>query len=178
MTLPLAITLSDGAAATLIAAAVAAVVSLFGLWLNGVRQERARRREIFAQALAAVVAYQEFPYAIRRRRNDQPGEERVRLSEDLRVVQKELAFHLAWVELEGSAKTAGHYRALVAETRRVAGGYMRDAWNGEPTSEDSEMNITDIDYGTLEEPQAAYLASVRDDLRWGRRRAGAQSSRR
>lgn len=169
MTPPLAITLSDGAAATLIAAVVAAVVSLFGLWLNGVRQERARRREAFAQALAAVVAYQEFPYAIRRRRHDQPGEERIRLSEALRTVQKDLAFHMAWVDLEGSAETAERYRTLVAETRRVAGGYMHEAWNGQPTSEDSEMNITDIDYRELAEPKAAYLISVQNDLRWAGR---------
>jgi hypothetical protein len=102
------------------------------------------------------------------RREDQPGEERVRLSEELRLVQKDLAFHLAWVDLEASPETAAHYRTLVAETRRVAGGYMRDAWKGPPTSKDSEMNITDIEYSELEEPRTNYLNRVRRDLRWTR----------
>ncbi|WP_156077561.1 hypothetical protein [Saccharothrix sp. NRRL B-16314] len=38
-------------------------------------------RTTFAEALAAYSSYMEFPYAIRCRRADAPGEERVRLSE-------------------------------------------------------------------------------------------------
>jgi hypothetical protein len=173
-----AITLSNGAAATLIAAAVAGAVSLIGLWLKGLRDERSRRRQHFAEALTAVVAYQEFPYAIRRRRHDQPGEERVRLSEALRQVQETLAFHQAWVDLEAQSETAEAYRAFVAATRRVAGGYMRAAWDGEPTSRDEQMNITDIDYSELRRLQAAYLEAVAIDLSPLRRWRGRVQSRR
>jgi hypothetical protein len=163
-----AISLSDAAAATLIAAAVSALISLITLWIGGLRQVRERRRKAYAEALAACVAYREFPYAIRRRRADAPSEERVRLSETLREVQRELAFNAAWLELEGSAETARAFRELVAETRKVAGGYMHKAWNAPPARADAEMNIARIDYGTIPPLERAYLDEVRQDLAWWR----------
>jgi hypothetical protein len=178
---PAAFTLSDGTAATLIAAAIAAGVSLVALWRNGLRQERSRRRHHFAEALAAVVAYQEFPYAIRRRRHDCRGEERVRLSEALRDVQERLAFHQAWVELEADPETAEAYRNFVGATRRVAGGYMHQAWDSKPTSRDDQMNIDDIDYSELQPLQQTYLEAVAAELsprRFWQRSLSSSSSKR
>ncbi|WP_145883782.1 hypothetical protein [Streptomyces sp. BK340] len=43
------------------------------------------------------------PYAIRRRRADQLAEERIRLSETLREIQSDLAYHQAWTLLESPA---------------------------------------------------------------------------
>jgi hypothetical protein len=161
---PVALAVSDA----LIAAGIAAVVSLATLWVGGLREAFDRRRGSYAQALAASVAYREFPYAIRRRRHDAPGEERVRLSEALREIQRELAFHSAWIRLEGSAAAAEAYGALVRETRRVAGGYMQDAWKAPPAKSDSDMNIAGIDYGSLEPLERSYLDEVAKDPSWWR----------
>jgi hypothetical protein len=152
----------------LISTGVAAVVSLLTLWVSGQREARQRRRRSYAEALAVGVAYREFPYAIRRRRDDVAGEERVRLSEALREIQRDLAFHEAWTKLEGSRGTIQAFDRLVAETRKIAGTYMHGAWNGSPAKTDADMNITDIDYSSIKPLETGYLAEVRKDLSWWR----------
>jgi hypothetical protein len=160
--------ISEPVGVVLISTGVAALVSLLTFWVAGQREARQRRRESYAKALTAGVAYREFPYAIRRRRDDAPGEERVRLSEALRQVQRELAFYEAWMRLEGSSDTITAFQALIAETRRVAGGYMSEAWRGPAASSDADMNITGIDYAKITPLETAYLAAVRKDLSWWR----------
>ncbi len=148
----------------LISTGVAALVSLLTLWVAGQREARQRRRRTYAEALAAGVAYREFPYAIRRRRDDTPSEERVRLSEALRQIQRELAFHEAWIRLEGGAATAAAFEALISETRKTAGSEMHDAWMAPPARTDADMNVTDIDHSSIKPLEAAYLTEVRNDL--------------
>jgi hypothetical protein len=159
-----AIHVSEPVGVVLISTGVAALVSLLTLWVAGQREVRQRRRESYAKALTAGVAYREFPYAIRRRRDDAPGEERVRLSEALREIQRELAFYEAWMRLEGSGETITTFQALIAETRKVAGGYMSEAWKEPAARTDADMNIAGIDYATIRPLENAYLAAVRKDL--------------
>lgn len=163
-----AIAIPEPVVVVLISTGVAAIVSLLTLWVAGQREARQRRRRSYAEALAAGVAYREFPYAIRRRRDDVPGDERVRLSEALREVQRELAFHQAWIKLEGSSGTVQAFERLVAETRKIAGTYMHDAWNGPPATTDADMNIMGIDYSSIKPLETGYLAEVRKDLSWWR----------
>jgi hypothetical protein len=158
---------TPAATATLIAAVVAGLVAVVGIWINGLRADRARRRELYARGLAATLAYREFPYAIRRRRADAPGEERVRLSEALREVQQELAYCEAWMRTEPLGGVATEYRNLVEKTREVAGSYMHNAWKSDPLETDSGMNIPDLDYTPLGSYEEAYLDAVKDDLSWG-----------
>lgn len=70
---------------------VAALVTLFqNRWLenrHAQEGERTRLRQSFAEAFAAYAAYKEFPYAIRRRHNDQEAEERARLSAELKAIR-------------------------------------------------------------------------------------------
>jgi hypothetical protein len=163
-----AIHIPQAVGVVLISTGVAAIVSLLTLWVGGMREARERRRRSYAEALAACVSYREFPYAIRRRRDDAQAEERVRLFESLREVQRELAFHEAWIKLEASVATITAFEKLVAETRRVAGGYMHDAWNEPPAKTDTDMNIAGVDYSTIRPLETAYLAEVKKDLAWWR----------
>jgi hypothetical protein len=162
------------AIATIVAAVVSAIVSLGTSWAAGVRKEQERRRSLYADAFAALVVYREFAYVIRRRRAPIPGreeiagEERVRISEALRIAQKELAYFTAWIRSEAGGHLADCYEALVAETRRVAGGYMREAWNAAPLAEDSGMNISDIDFRPLSKLEEAYLDAVQTALSFWR----------
>lgn len=157
---------TTAAIATIVASIVSGAIALVTFWANGVRQERSRRQQLYADALAALVSYREFAYVIRRRRAPSPGqgqiagEERVRISEALREVQKDLAYFTAWIKAEGSEDLATSYEQLVVQTRRIAGGYMRDAWNSAPLDDDKGMNIPDIDYGPLAEHEQAYLDAV------------------
>ncbi|MFN8160892.1 MAG: hypothetical protein U0R52_07605 [Solirubrobacterales bacterium] len=162
------------AIATIVAGGVSAIVALISLWITGVRQERSRRQQLYADALAAVVSYREFVYVIRRRAAPSPGheeiagEERVRISEALREVQRDIAYFSAWMRTEPSSEVSTRYDELVRETRRVAGSYMRDAWNAPPLDDDTGMNLPDIDCSSLERFETAYLEAVPRALRFWR----------
>ena len=165
---------TTAAIATIVASIVSGMIALLTFWANGVRQERSRRQQLYADALAALVFYREFAYVIRRRRASSPGheevagEERSRISEALREVQKDLAYFSSWIKAEPASNVAARYNELVAQTRHLAGGYMRDAWNAKPLDNDSGMNIPDIDYTLLEKYEQAYLDAVRRSLKFWR----------
>ncbi len=147
-----------------IAAVVSATVVFVGHWVTGRREEIFRRRDLFAKAFQATVSYRELAYAIRRRRHDEAAAERVRLSEVIRGVQEQLAFHAAWIKIE-SPRVAQAYDALVTETRRLAGGYMRDGWNAPAPTEDTQMSVPGgLDFTKLSPLEDKYLGAVRDHL--------------
>jgi hypothetical protein len=155
--------------AALIGAAVAAAINLLVLAAVGLREERRRRRDFYAAALEATLAYREFAYAIPRRRHDALAEKRVRLSEALREVQRDLARAESLMRVERATKVAAAYRQLVGKTRDVAGGYMREAWERDPITTDAEMNTgAGLDFSRLDEFEAAYLDAVDEDLKWYR----------
>jgi hypothetical protein len=161
------------AIATLVAAGVSALITVIGLWVAGRRQARERRRDLYAKALAACMSYREFPYVIRRRQvalpghEEIPGTERTRISESLRLVQEELSHYTVWLDIEHADDVADAYRALVRQTRIVAGGYMRAAWNAHGLSHDVGMNQSDpLDYKELKPFEEEYLAAVRRALSW------------
>ena len=140
---------------------------MLGGWSSGQRELAARRRAQFADALSAVVGYEEFPFVIRRRRVSNPEDERIRISTELRAVQERLAFHSAWLRTE-SRRVADAYDALLQETRRTAGREMKRAWEMETISQDSQMNVADIDLSAIDPLKTAYLEAVRRHLSWRR----------
>src|SRR5262252_7527444 len=77
------------AAASLLALAINA-------WLTAYRERVNRRREMFSKAFAAAVAYEEFPYVVRRQRTSVPEDERIRISTELRKVQEDISYYSAW----------------------------------------------------------------------------------
>lgn len=156
-----------------VAAVISAVVTLATQGLTLRQQETGRQREMFAKALAACVAYREFPFAIRRRRADQPDAERLRLSEAIRDVQQQLAFYGAWIDTE-STEVGEAYRELVRATRTLAGQQMHDAWIDAAATSDENMNIDGIDNAPLVSLEAVYMAAVRKHLSlWRRLRRAA-----
>jgi hypothetical protein len=150
-----------------IAAGITAAIAVLSLAVNHVvktvRENRSRRRDMFAKAFSATVAYSEFPYVVRRRRTSDPEEERVRISTELRKIQEDLSYYSAWVESE-SRKVAETFSVLVAETRRIAGGQIHNAWRDEPVLTDEEMNMPDLGLGQLKPARDSYLAAVRRNL--------------
>lgn len=156
---------SSGWAALLSAAVIAASVTAFITVILARRksreEERSRIRTVFAEALEAIAAYKEFPYAIRRRDVSDPGKERVRLSEELRRVQTRLTYYTTWINAESKA-VGDAYESAVDELRTVAGGACRDAWNAEPISADGQMNIGPdlVDLSSIKPYETAYATTA------------------
>ncbi len=127
------------------------------------RNRQDRRREIFSKAFAACVAYQEFPYIVRRRRSDQPESERIRISSELSLVQRELAYHTALLSVE-SSRVSEAYGAVLVTMRKVAGEQIHNAWLSEPVANDSGMNMPNLGLQALEPAKAVYLQEMHDAL--------------
>lgn len=148
-----------------VAAAVGAVVNIALARRKSLEEERARVRSTFAEAFQAVAEYKEFPYAIRRRRGDQPEEERVRLSEGLREVQARLSYYLVWTKAESDG--AGRaYETLVTKLREVAGSACHDAWLAPPASSDRDMNFAAgvVDLSALKPYEEEFVVAARAHL--------------
>lgn len=149
----------------LFAALLSACIAVWAARRKSREEERARQRDLFAKAFESYADYKELPYAIRRRRHDQPEDERIRLSEITREVQGRLSYYLAWTAAE-STNVGDAYGTLVAELRKVAGGAMRQAWQDPPIEDDHKMNIppTIIDLSALKPFEEAYTQAVRIHL--------------
>ncbi len=161
-----------GFPAVVTAAIIAGAASLFALAVTtlvaGRREQRNRRRDTYSAAFAAVAAYKEFPYVVRRRRAGPAAvaaEERVRISEALRKVQQDLGYYAAWMATE-SAHVAAAYTELVTQTRKIAGRQIHEAWLDAPIRKDTDMNMRDLGLGALHPVESAYLSEVEDHLNW------------
>ena len=105
------------------------------------------------------------PYVVRRRRTSDPEGERIRISEELRGIQEDLTFYSAWTLTE-SGSVGRAYADLVRQTREIAGGAIRDAWNEPPVQRDEDMNMPDLGLAALAEARAKYLAAASRRLRF------------
>lgn len=151
-------------APAVVAALVATFAGVFTLWVNGRRARIDRQRVLFADAFGVVAEYREFPYIVRRRRHDDPEGERARINAELSDVQHRLNRYTAVLRVEDKA-VGEAYEALVAETRRIAGGAIREAWGIEPITADTAMSIVDIDLSPIKVADDCYLGAVRKHLR-------------
>jgi len=145
-----------GGAASLLALAINAIIS-------GWRNRIARQRQEFSKAFAVCVAYEEFPYIVRRRRNNAPQDERVRISSEFSIIQRELAYYSAWLATE-SKNVSKAYENLVSQLREIAGAKIREAWLTPPIDSDSGMNMPDLGLSALKTLKEAYLLEVSHHL--------------
>lgn len=151
------------------AALVAATIAVLGLWVNGYRSDRARRRALYAEALRPLNEYREYPYAVRRRRHDAPSEERARLQSALQAVQERITHHEDLLRLERRGHLYASYCALVRQTRIIAGRAISEQWNSDPVRDDAGMNFgKPFDYSEIDPYKDKFIEAVEADLKWWR----------
>lgn len=124
----------------LLAAAITAVVAVLLHLLKTRSEEGSRARVLYAEAYEWYAAYKELPYAVRRRRVDEPAAERIRLSETSREIQAKLDHFKTWTALQNT-EVGTAYAVLLLELRQVAGTSIHAAWNEPGTDTDSGMNM-------------------------------------
>lgn len=155
--------MDEAAVSVIVSALTAFGVVVLAELLRRSHEAAERKRDVFASALAAVAAYQEFPYIVRRRGVANPEAERLRISEALSEVQKEITYYLGWLTIE-SGPVADAYRVLVTETRQVAGREISAGWDLEPMNTDEGMHMPPLGMEQLEPSKEAYLKAVRSHL--------------
>jgi hypothetical protein len=156
---------SGWVAPTIVIAIVALAVSLATFFLSGRRARLDRQRQVFADAFSAVAEYREYPFMVRRRDPAEPAQERKRISSDLSQVQARLNGFVARLRVE-DPYVGALYADLVAATRRVAGKFIREAWNSEPVAVDAQIHSPGWDMSELDAYDDPYLVAVADHLGW------------
>ncbi len=131
---------------TAIGAVLGLIGVLIGLWINGDRTERQRRRNLHGRALAVVIAYGEMPFRIRRRRceDEHRSSERIRLSDAFSQVQAELATCQVLLAADGDRVVSDAYDQLIGVARKTAGAEAHQAWKEPVIKTDVEMNMADV----------------------------------
>jgi hypothetical protein len=150
---------------TIVLAILALAVSLVTYFLSGRRAKLDRQRQAFADAFAAIAEYREYPFIVRRRNPDEPATERRRISSELSEVQAKLNAFKARLRVE-DPYVGERYAELVSATRRVAGAFIREAWNADPVAEDDQIHNPAWDFNELDFYDDAYLRAVADHLGW------------
>jgi hypothetical protein len=113
----------------------AAVTSVLGRWAEATN----RRRQAYASAVEALVAWTEYPYRIRRRTSDS-REELSRLANIGHDLQERLRCHQTWVSAE-SRRVGAQYRDALAHVSAHVGPACVDAWNTAPIQTAADMNL-------------------------------------
>jgi hypothetical protein len=116
--------------AAIIAASIAAAVATFGYVITARAKLLEDRRKTYAEALAAVYAYQELPHRIRRRPDSSPETLRD-LGTLISDIQRDLDFHKSLLNLD-SPKLGEAYNALVQTSRDQGKKYRDEAWQQPP----------------------------------------------
>jgi hypothetical protein len=115
----------------------AVLTSLMGRWAEAT----ARRRDAYAQAVGALVAWAEYPYRVRRRTSDSQ-EELSRLAERGHDLQERLRCHETWISGESVWVARIYHEVLVAISSRV-GRWIAAAWDSEAVTDAGQMNLGD-----------------------------------
>lgn len=136
-------TISAPVAGAGIGAVVGLLGALAGLWVNGDRAERQRKRELHARALAAGIAYGEMPFRIRRRRweESEQSAERIRLSDEFSKVQVEISTCQVLLAADGDKRVSKIYKQLIDVARKTAGAEAHQGWTKPAIKTDAEMNM-------------------------------------
>lgn len=98
-----------------------------------------RRRQRYAEAVAAVVAWIEYPFRVRRRTTDDP-EALSALVDQGHTLQERLAFSTSWIATD-DADNYEAYSRLVQDVKAEVVPLVQEAWNSAPMKRASDMNL-------------------------------------
>lgn len=97
------------------------------------------RRDNYAEAVAVLLSWSEFPFMIRRRVDDLPATLQ-HLADHGHEFQERLARSEAWVAAESKAMGA-KYTTLISEVKAAIGPLLKEAWESPPIAAAAEMNL-------------------------------------
>lgn len=125
--------------ATLLAAAIAAIIAVIGYTVQRKVARRTERADLYAKAIGAVEAYLEGPYRIRRKIDDPANW--FALSSSLSDAKTAISHHVALLEMHAPVSVQTTYDAFVKAALRDAGPQMTDAWHKNPITSHHDIPL-------------------------------------
>ena len=125
--------------------------------------DRRLRRDGYAEAVAALRAWYEYPFQIRRRTSDSP-ETLDRLVTLGHENQQRLVRALAWVAID-DRDAHRHCADAVDAVKRRVGDWAKKAWDASPIDGAAHMNLNGWGPEPIDDVIEAMLDAVADRLR-------------
>ena len=144
------VTASIAPAATIIVALLAALAAYLS-------QKRQHRRDLYSEAVRAVVAWNEMLYRVRRRGDDEDRD----LVSRFHDLQDVIAYHRAWVGSDSKYMMRSYDRFAKGVKTKIA-PLITAAW-GEPPRE-AGASLADEERPDLSDLTDSFLADVRSHL--------------
>lgn len=142
----------------LLGMATTLTVAILGCVIAYLASKRERRRQLYGEAVQAIVSWGEMLYRVRRREESQACE----LINSFHDLQDKLSFYEAWIGSE-SRYTSRSYSRLVREVKTACEPLIRDAWE-KPVRPVPGNAIADDVHPALKPHVDAFLADVRSHL--------------
>ncbi|BEP15036.1 hypothetical protein acdb102_33470 [Acidothermaceae bacterium B102] len=137
--------------------------TLIGGVIAGLRASAAQRRDRYATSVGRLVAWQEYPYRIRRRTSD-TAEALKELADLGHTLQEQLAGDRAWIASENK-RTAVFYDQACSLIRTTAGDAARDAWTRSAVVTAADMNLGG-GLSTQSALEQQYIDALNTAIRW------------
>lgn len=102
-------------------------------------ESRKLRREGYGEAIAALYAWYEYPFQIRRRTSNSP-ETLDRLVQLGNENQQRIARSLAWMALDNNTSYL-QYQKLVKKVKNIVAKYIKEAWKLPPVLDSVDINL-------------------------------------
>jgi hypothetical protein len=130
-------TVSPATQAAISGATVAALATVLGYLFTQARARRERKAKAFAEAMAAMRRFYDFPHKVWRR-SVSDAATRERLSEEHSLGSREVRFHLIWLKIE-SPVVGEAYEQLWAVVHGARLFNANLAWSSPPRATDQDM---------------------------------------
>ena len=148
---------------TLLAAAIAAGVAVFGYVINQNVDRRAKKAQFYAEALRAIKELEEMPYRVIKRKESSP-ETREKLGFKISDIFVDISFYLAWLRID--SPLIGEAHALMAGSAISAcEQQMRYAWGSPIITDDKDVGLNDKFFGRDKSAQVVCVAAMRNELK-------------
>lgn len=140
--------------------ATAVIGAILGRAFDALSNAAERRRAGYSEAAAALVAWGEFPYRVRRRTSDDASslKELATLGHNL---QERLARSQMWVASD-SAKMSAKYEATVQALKDAVQAPTREAWSSGPVVKAGDMNVE----GFPGPDTSMHVTKFREGVKW------------
>lgn len=124
---------------TLLAAAIAAMVAVFGYMLNQEANRKDRKTRFYAEALRAIKELEEMPYRIAKRKDSSP-ETRASLGREVNDIFINVSFYLAWLGID-SPLVGRAYELLAARAIQCGEQQRKHAWKSSVRTNDDDFEL-------------------------------------
>lgn len=148
---------------TLLAAAIAAVVAVFGYAINQNADRRTKKAQLYAEALRAIKELEEVPYRVVGRKDSSP-ETREKLGSKISDIFVDISFYLAWLRID-SPLIGNAYGLLAGSAIDTTEAQLQYAWGRPTIADDKDVGLDQHFFSRAKRELSVCETAMRNELK-------------